>query len=64
MALTAAAMRLAERRQTSSCGGSAETDEKALTVAPCRPAGPVVVTTATLLATWRMPLMNSSRVTA
>ena len=63
-ASTAVAMRLAERRQTSTCGGSADTEEKALTVAPCRPAVPLVVTTATLLATYRMPLMNSSRETA
>ena len=60
-ASTADAMRLADRRQTRSCGGSAETEEKALTVAPCRPAVPLVVTTATLLATCRIPDMNSSR---
>jgi hypothetical protein len=49
------------RRHTSTEGGSADTDAKALTVAPCRPACPLVVTTDTLHATLRIAAINCCR---
>ena len=51
---TLRAIRLSERRQTRTEGGSAVSEVKALTVAPARPAGPSVVTTVTVAATCRM----------
>jgi hypothetical protein len=50
-------------RHTKTVGGSAETEQNADTVAPCRPAAPSVVTTQTLLATQRMAAIKSSRST-
>ncbi len=61
---TASAIRLPDRKHTRIIGGSAETDEKALTVAPWQPAEPSVVTTATELATRRMVRTNESRANA
>ncbi len=61
LAATIRAMRLSAFRQTSAEGGSADTEQKALTVAPWRPAGPSVVTTVTLLATARIAAMKSAR---
>ncbi|GAB4289613.1 MAG: hypothetical protein Kow0058_08950 [Roseovarius sp.] len=54
-------MRLSSRRQTSTDGGSADSEVKALTVAPAMPAGPSVVTTVTVAATWRIAAMKASR---
>ena len=51
-------------KHTKTVGGSAETEQKAETVAPCRPAAPSVVTTVTLWATARMAWMKSWRVTS
>ena len=48
-------------KQINTEGGSADTEEKALTVAPRRPLGPSVVTTVTQLAAQRIALMNASR---
>ena len=55
------AMRDCASTQTSIVGGSAETEQKELTVVPCLPASPFVVTTATLLATPRMNSRNTAR---
>jgi hypothetical protein len=49
--------------QTNTVGGSADTDEKALTVSPKRPAGPSVVTTLTPVAVPRIARMNAALVT-
>ncbi|VVT29107.1 hypothetical protein RV134_350287 [Roseovarius sp. EC-HK134] len=61
--ITARAMRLSVRRQMSTEGGSAESEEKALTVAPARPETPSVVTTVTVAATCRMAAKKASRST-
>ena len=55
------AMRDCASTQTSIVGGSAETEQKELTVVPCLPASPLVVTTATLLATPRMNSRKTAR---
>lgn len=55
-------VRLLARRQIRTVGGSAETEAKALTVAPWRPAAPSVVTTVTEQATCRIALMKAPRV--
>jgi hypothetical protein len=52
--VTACDIRDSMRKQTSTEGGSADTEQNAVTVAPWRPAGPSVVTTATLFATERI----------
>src|SRR4051794_16942710 len=53
--------RLARLMQTSTAGGSAESEHMALTVRPARPAGPSVVTTLTPEATRAIAEMNAVR---
>src|SRR3954452_10283193 len=53
--------RLCRLMQTSTAGGSAESEHMALTVRPARPAGPSVVTTLTPEATRAIAEMNAVR---
>jgi len=60
---TAKPIRLSDLRHTKTDGGSAESEEKALTVAPVGPSSPRVVTTVTDCATWRIASINKLRST-